>query len=87
MLARDSFAEAQLAGVAGDVAALDDFHRAIVDVRRAAQAVPIGRVPWIAAPAPLRDRLSELRQAVEALHADHERLAEAKEEGRNQVCW
>jgi ATP-dependent DNA helicase DinG len=82
-LVRDSFAEAQLAGVAGEVASLDGLSRAVVDLRRAAQLVPLGRVPWIAAPAPLRDALSEVRHAVEGLHADLERLAEASAGLRN----
>jgi ATP-dependent DNA helicase DinG len=76
-LARDTFAEAQLAGAAGNVAALDRLGRAVMDVRRAAQVLALGRVPWIAAPAALRDSLADLRHAVEALHEDLERLAEA----------
>jgi ATP-dependent DNA helicase DinG len=76
-LARDSFAEAQLAGVAGDSAAVDGLSRAIIELRRAAQVVPLGRVPWIAAPHTLRDSLSEARNAVESLLGDLERLAEA----------
>jgi ATP-dependent DNA helicase DinG len=82
-LTRDSFAEAQLAGVAGDVVALDGLSRAILDVRRAAQAVALGRVPWIAVPRPLRDSLAEVRHAVETLLQDLERLAEASAGLRN----
>jgi ATP-dependent DNA helicase DinG len=69
--------------MSGELRSLDEVGRAIVDVRRAAQSLPPGRVPWIAAPVPLRDSLYEGRRALEGLQADLDRLAEASAGLRN----
>jgi ATP-dependent DNA helicase DinG len=66
-LARDVLAEAQNAGAAGEVAeALGGLARAVFAIRRNAGAA-LGRVPWVAAPAALRDALPDARHAVETL--------------------
>src|SRR5262245_25485708 len=68
-LARDVLAEAQQAGVASALAdALGGLARAAFAIRRNADASLLGRVPWVAAPAALRDSLPEGRHALEQLH-------------------
>jgi ATP-dependent DNA helicase DinG len=67
-LARDVLTEAQQAGVASELGeALSGLARATFAIRRNAGASLLGRVPWAAAPAALRDALPDGRQALEAL--------------------
>ena len=82
-LARDAFAGARAAGALTRVdAALSALGRAVVALRVAAVR-PEGRTPWIAAPAALRDALPEAAEALEALVADLEPLAESSAALRN----
>ncbi len=77
LLSRDVQAEAQAAGVRREVElALAGLGRALLGIR-AVMGPAIGRVPWVGAPAALRDALPELRAAVEALENELERLADA----------
>jgi ATP-dependent DNA helicase DinG len=66
-LSRDLLTEARAAGIAGD---LDEALRAtatsVLDLRRLA-GPPLGRVPWIAAPAALRDLLPDVAAAASGL--------------------
>jgi len=82
-LARDAFAAARAAGALTRVdAALSALGRAVVALRVAAVR-PEGRTPWIAAPAALRDALPEVADALKALVADLEALAESSAALRN----
>jgi ATP-dependent DNA helicase DinG len=82
-LARDVYAEAQTAGVLRDVdAQLGALSRSIIDLRRTAGA-EVGRIPWIGAPAALRDTLPETRTALEALGAELDRIEEVSGGLRN----
>jgi ATP-dependent DNA helicase DinG len=77
-LARDAFAEARAAGVLAELdAALSAIGRAVVELRTAAARGGMGRLPWIAAPAALRDALPQACDALEAIAAALEPLAEA----------
>jgi len=74
-LARDVLAEGQAAGVAGQLGdALSGLGRAAFALRRNAGAALLGRVPWVAAPAALRDALPDSRQALEALQEQLEQV-------------
>jgi ATP-dependent DNA helicase DinG len=69
-LARDVLAEAQAAGVAAQLDdALAGLSRAAFTIRRNAGAALTGRVPWVGAPAALRDALPEARRALDDLAA------------------
>jgi ATP-dependent DNA helicase DinG len=78
---RDTFAEARAGGVLAELdAASSAVGREIVAIRSAATGRgDAGRMPWIAAPAALRDALPELAAALESLadglHAVAERSA------------
>jgi ATP-dependent DNA helicase DinG len=76
-LARDVYAEARTAAVAGELdAALRALGKAIVDLRSVA-GPPVGRIPWVAAPAALRDLLPEACAALDTLAQSLEPVAEA----------
>jgi ATP-dependent DNA helicase DinG len=67
------------AGVAAELdEALGNVSRTVLDMRAAAGfgSAGLGRVPWIAAPAALRDRLPQVADTLEALTAALEALAE-----------
>ncbi|HVY64790.1 MAG TPA: ATP-dependent DNA helicase [Gammaproteobacteria bacterium] len=76
-LTRDVYAEARTVGVIGEVdPALRALGTAIVGARSVA-GPPVGRVPWIAAPAALRDLLPDVATAIESLAEALEPVAEA----------
>jgi ATP-dependent DNA helicase DinG len=76
-LARDVYAEARTAAVAGDVdAALRALGQVLIDARRVS-GPPVGRIPWVAAPAVLRDLLPDVAKAIESLAREIQPLAEA----------
>ena len=75
-LVRDVYAEARTAAVVGEIdGGLRALSKAIVDLRSVA-GPPLGRIPWVAAPAALRDLLPDAGAALEALAQDLEPLAE-----------
>jgi len=78
-LLRDARSESLRAGVAGELEqALADVSRQVLDMRAAAgfgSAGP-GRVPWIATPAALRDRLPQVADSLEALASALDAVAE-----------
>jgi ATP-dependent DNA helicase DinG len=77
-LLRDVFSEARGAGVAGEVeAAAGDLSRVLLELRRCAARVPVGRTPWAAAPAALRDELPAVRRALESLRDAVDGFADA----------
>ncbi len=77
-LGRDIYTEAHARGVAADLAEpLGALARHVVALREAAPPAGVGRVPWIAAPAALRDVVPELRAALEALQRPLEAVADA----------
>jgi ATP-dependent DNA helicase DinG len=77
-LARDVLAEAQATGVAGELAdVLGGLATAVFTLRRNAGASLLGRVPWVAAPAALRDALPDGRHALEALQEQLEQVGAA----------
>lgn len=76
-LARDAYTEARTAGVVGQVdAALRALGSALVGMRGVA-GPPVGRVPWIGAPAALRDLLPDVAATVESLAEALEPVADA----------
>jgi len=85
-LTRDVYAEAQRAGVVGQIdAALGALSKEVIGIRvLAGQDLPlVGRVPWIAAPTALRDRLPDVGALVESLGSTLEQLADASGGLRN----
>ncbi len=76
-LVRDVYAEARTAAVVGEIdSGSRALSKAIVDVRSVA-GPPLGRIPWAAAPAALRDLLPDVGAALAALAKDLEPLAES----------
>lgn len=78
-LLRDARAESLQAGVAGEIEPLlGDVGRGVLDLRAAAGfgAAALGRVPWIAAPAALRDRLPQVTEYLGAFAAGLDAVAE-----------
>jgi ATP-dependent DNA helicase DinG len=85
-LARDVYSEATKAGVVGQIdAPLGALSKAIIGIRSLAgqASVIAGRVPWIAAPTALRDRLPEVSALLESLGGTLDQLAEASGGLRN----
>ena len=75
-LVRDVYAEARTAAVVGEIdRGLRALSKTIVDLRSVA-GPPLGRIPWVAAPAALRDLLPDAGAAIEALARDLEPIAE-----------
>ena len=75
-LVRDVYAEARTAAVVGQIdGGLRALSKAIVDLRSVA-GPPLGRIPWVAAPAALRDLLPDAGAALAALAQDLEPHAE-----------
>jgi ATP-dependent DNA helicase DinG len=75
-LVRDVYAEARTAAVVGGIdGGLRALSKTIVDLRSVA-GPPLGRIPWVAAPAALRDLLPDVGAALGALAQDLEPLAE-----------
>ena len=75
-LVRDVYAEARTAAVVGEIdGGVRALSKVIVDLRSVA-GPPLGRIPWAAAPAALRDLLPDVGAALEALAQDLEPLAE-----------
>jgi ATP-dependent DNA helicase DinG len=82
-LVRDAYAEAQAVGAVRDIdAVLGELSRAVLELRRGA-GQGAGRLPWIAAPAALRDALPDCRAALEALGGALDELEEASVGLRN----
>jgi len=76
-LVRDVYAEARTAAVVGKIdGGVRALSKAIVDLRSVA-GPPLGRIPWVAAPAALRDLLPDVGAALEALAQDLEPLGES----------
>ena len=76
-LARDVYAEARSAAVVGDIdSGLRALGKVIVDLRGVA-GPPVGRVPWVAAPAALRDLIPDAAAAIETLARELESLADS----------
>jgi ATP-dependent DNA helicase DinG len=76
-LSRDVLAEARAAGVVGDLdEALRAIGKSVVELRSLA-GPPLGRVPWIAAPAALRDLLPDTAAAAAGLAEALEPVASA----------
>ena len=76
-LARDVHSEARSAAVVGDIdSGLRALGKAIVDLRAVA-GLPVGRIPWVAAPAALRDLLPDAAAAIETLAQELGALADA----------
>src|SRR5258706_60159 len=75
-LVRDVYAEARTAAVIGEIdGGLRAVSKAIVDLRSLA-GPPLGRIPWAAAPAALRDLVPDVGAVLGALAQDLEPLAE-----------
>jgi len=75
-LARDVYAEARTAAAVGAIdGALRALSKIVVDLRGVAGPA-VGRIPWAAAPAALRDLLPDVGAALEALVQDLDPLAE-----------
>jgi len=76
-LVRDVYAEARTAAVVGEIdSGLRALSKIIVDLRGAA-GPPLGRMPWVAAPAALRDLLPDAGAALAALAQQLEPLMDA----------
>ena len=76
-LLRDVYAEARTAAVVGEAdGGLRALSKAILDLRNVA-GPPLGRMPWAAAPAALRDQLPDVGAALEALAQALEPLVES----------
>ena len=76
-LVRDVYAEARTAAVVGETdGGLRALMKAIVDLRNVA-GPPLGRMPWAAGPAALRDQLPDVGAALEALAQALEPLGES----------
>lgn len=76
-LMRDVHSEARSAAVVGDIdSGLRALGKAIVDLRAVA-GPPVGRIPWVAAPAALRDLLPDAAAAIETLAQELGALADA----------
>ena len=76
-LLRDVYAEARTAAVVGEAdGGLRALSKAILDLRSVA-GPPLGRMPWAAAPAALRDQLPDVGAALEALAQALEPLVES----------
>ncbi|MEO8464075.1 MAG: ATP-dependent DNA helicase [Gammaproteobacteria bacterium] len=74
---RDVYAEARTAGVVGEIdGGVRGLSKAIFDLRSVA-GPPLGRMPWAAAPAALRDLLPDVGAALETLARDLEPLVES----------
>lgn len=82
-LTRDVFAAARTSGVLTDVDTDSSALSRLIVTLRTNAGNPAGRVPWIAAPAALRDSLPELGAVLESLAATLERLAETSAALRN----
>jgi ATP-dependent DNA helicase DinG len=76
-LARDVLGEARSAAVIGEIdASMRTLGQVVIDARRVA-GPPAGRMPWVAAPAALRDMLPDVAAALESLVREIEPIAEA----------
>ena len=76
-LMRDVYAEARTAGVVGEIdGGVRALSKTLLDLRSVA-GPPLGRMPWAAAPAALRDMLPGVSAAIEVLARDLEPVAES----------
>jgi len=76
-LLRDIYAEARTAAVVGEIdGGVRALSKVVLDLRSVA-GPPLGRMPWAAAPAALRDLLPDVGLALEALAQDLDPLVES----------